>query len=395
MKKLLFLTLLSATFFLAKAQDKTIILTEKGMPYTNQTWFYSGKDKALQEDKIKKNWNQEDRRITSVAYTKNGWFVTMAKNTGIEKQTYKYSITWPQEWIEEKWHDGYRITATSRGKDKWLVVMSKGHDYRMQCYLRDDISNIKRWIKHNWDRGYYITNAAYDGNLWTVVMSQTDGIVSQGYFFADNYDEMVSEIREDVWGNDLCIHLIESDGDDFLVVYGKHNDCENSQNYSVNNSDIKKYINKRWDKSFHIIYLGGGSSKKDAKSQPCSGTSNYGKRSGEVYYRNEKYQTGNFKFYHQDGKYIAETNLSGMASRHAVRYILHAETNDSYIFRQCKLRNNGSIEIPFHAPQMIVSKDWSQIFIEKTIHGNGIILTEEISQAEYDKISQTKDIFPQ
>ena len=44
---------------------------------------------------------------------------------------------------------------------------------------------------------------------------------------------------------------------------------------------------------------------------------------------------------------------------------------------------------------MIVSKDWSQIFIEKTIHGNGIILTEEISQAEYDKISQTKDIFPQ
>ena len=52
MKRLLLLALLSVTISLAKAQDKTIILTEKGMPYTNQTWFYSGKDKALQEDKI-------------------------------------------------------------------------------------------------------------------------------------------------------------------------------------------------------------------------------------------------------------------------------------------------------------------------------------------------------
>ena len=84
-----------------------------------------------------------------------------------------------------------------------------------------------------------------------------------------------------------------------------------------------------------------------------------------------------------------------MAHRHAVRYILQAETNDSYIFRQCTLHTNGRIEIPVHAPQMTISKDWNQIFVEKTIHGNGVIFTEEISQAEYDKISQTKDIFPQ
>ena len=57
MKRLLLLTLLSATISFAKAQDKTIIITEKGMPYTNQTWFYSGKGKALQEEKIKKNLN--------------------------------------------------------------------------------------------------------------------------------------------------------------------------------------------------------------------------------------------------------------------------------------------------------------------------------------------------
>ena len=92
---------------------------------------------------------------------------------------------------------------------------------------------------------------------------------------------------------------------------------------------------------------------------------------------------------------MAETSLSGKAHKNAPKYILHEETNDSYIFRQCILHNNGRMEIPFHAPKMIISKDWCQIFIEKTIHGNSIILTEEISQSEYDKITQTKDIFPQ
>ena len=391
MKRLLLLVLLTAAISLAKAQDKTIILTEKGMPYTNQTWFYSGKDKALQEDKIKKHWNQEDRRITSVAYTKNGWFVTMARNTGIDKQAYKYSISWPEEWIKEKWHDGYRITTLSRGKDKWLVVMSKGHDYKHQCYLRDDLSNIKRWVKHNWERGYYITNAAYDGNMWTIVMSKTEGFVSQGYFVADNYDNMVSEIREDVWGKDLCIHLIESDGDDFLVVYGKHRSCENTQNYSVNNSDISKYISKRWDNSFHILYLGGGSSNKNVKSQPYADSSNYGKRTGRAYYMNSGYEVCDFNFYFWDDKYMAEIRLSGKAQK----YILQEENDDSYIFRKCVIRNNGKVEILFGAPRMTISKDWDKISIEKRFHGDCIILTEEISQSEYDKITQTKDIFPQ
>ena len=390
MKRFLFLTLLSAMIFLTKAQDKTILITESDRPYTNQTWFYSGKGKALQEDKIKKHWNQEERRITSAAYTKNGWFVTMAKNTGIGKQTYKYSTTWPEEWIRDKWAEDYRITSISRGKDKWLVVMSKGHDYWMQSYLRDDLSNIKSWIKHNWDRGYYITNAAYDGSLWTVVMSRTKEFTSQGYFIAGNYDKMAAEIREDVWGNDLSIHLIESDGDDFLVVYGSG---DQSQNYSVNNSDISKYIKKRWDNSYHISYVGGGSSNKAKESRPCSGNTRM--RTGNIFFKNDDYQVGDFYFYYEDGKYFAETSLSGVAHKHPIRYILHKETNDSYVFRQCISHNDGKIEFRVLAPQMIVLKDWSKIVIENTIFGNIITLTEEITQSEYDKIDQTKDIYPQ
>lgn len=82
--------LLIVVVFSVNAQDKTILITETGLPYTSQTWFYSGKGNDLQGDKIKKNWD-EGMRITSVAYTNNGWFVTMAENTAIGMQTYSYT----------------------------------------------------------------------------------------------------------------------------------------------------------------------------------------------------------------------------------------------------------------------------------------------------------------
>ena len=54
-----------------QAQNTTILITQSGLPYESQTWFYSGYGNSLQRDKIKKNWD-EGRRITSVAYTSNG-----------------------------------------------------------------------------------------------------------------------------------------------------------------------------------------------------------------------------------------------------------------------------------------------------------------------------------
>ena len=76
-------------------------------------------------------------------------------------------------------------------------------------------------------------------------------------------------------------------------------------------------------------------------------------RTGNIYFKNDSYQVGDFKFYYQDGKYMAETSLLGMAHKHAVRYILHKESDDSYIFRQCILQDDGRTELPIHTPQRI------------------------------------------
>lgn len=239
------------------SQDKTILITESNLPYSEQTWFYAGSGKALQESLIKSNWDG-GKRIISAAYTNNGWFVTMAKNTGIGMQTYRLSQEWPKDWITEKWSDNYRITSISRSDKSWLIVMSQGTGYSQQSYNRTDWPSMSKWIKEKWDDGYYITHSCYNGNVWTVVMSKHSSISFQGYLWASNKDDLNSKIKTKVWDNGYNIQLIEY-GVEFFVVYCKYNDNNNrGQNYIINPSDVKDYIQKRWDNSYNVAYIGGG-----------------------------------------------------------------------------------------------------------------------------------------
>ena len=145
-------------FFLCtilKAQDKTIIITESDLSYTNQTWLYSG-NKGLQEDKIKQNWDT-GKRITSAAYTSNGWFVTMANDSYIGAQTYRLSASIPKDWIKEKWNEGYYITSTAYSGTQWLIIMSKHNSFHAQSYYCNTWENLRNWIRKKWDDSYEIT----------------------------------------------------------------------------------------------------------------------------------------------------------------------------------------------------------------------------------------------
>lgn len=99
MRKLFLLTtcwLLSALPMVA--QNKSFILMEQNPEYGAQNWFYCGSNNELDRDKIKKLWN-EDKYITSVAYTTNGWFVAMSKDKKYTNQTYHYDSTFPSHGL--------------------------------------------------------------------------------------------------------------------------------------------------------------------------------------------------------------------------------------------------------------------------------------------------------
>lgn len=252
-------SLLSFVFLNVIAQDKTIILMDTKLPYSYQEYFYSGSGNSLNESKIKELWDK-DKRITSVAYTRNGWFVIMSKNSGYGGQIYKLSTTWPKEWISQKWDEGYSITSISKSETQWLVVMSKGGGITVQSWIRrkkEDLANI---INEYRNKGYYITDACYDASSWTVVMSKIHKYSSQNYFWANSLDDLKTKVKEYVWDKNRNIQIMEYGGGEFFIIHSKYrlNNARN-QEYIHNPSDVSSFVKKKWDSNYEIAYVGGGS----------------------------------------------------------------------------------------------------------------------------------------
>lgn len=257
LKKILFVIFIGIVFWgTALAQNATIIITQGGLPYKSQTWFYSGLDEDIDRAQIKQNWD-EGRRITSLAYTAFGWFVTMAKNTGIVEQA--YNSVWDEAWIKQYWNLGFYISSLSYGNDAWCVVMSQGVNYKSQSYNRSDWDTMELWIKEQWDLGRYITSAAYDGKQWTIVMSETKELTYQGYLWASSYGELTKKLQESVWDRGLHLNLMESGHGEYLAVFGDYRyNSSRSECIIDNPSNIQTYIDEEWDRDHNISYVGGG-----------------------------------------------------------------------------------------------------------------------------------------
>ena len=264
-KKILLLVMMHI-FICINAQNKTILIAESQLPYTQQKWFYSGVGKSPNESDIKSNWD-EGYRITSAAYTSKGWFFSMSKGSGIGMQTYIFKSDWPDDWIKKNWDDQYYISAISHSNSQWLVVMSKGIGFTGQSWNRNDWSNIKDWIKEKWDKGYHITSCGYNGTKWTVVMSVVPNLSTQGYLWVKDTDALKSKIQTNIWDKGYCLQLIEFGQGEYFVVYCKYKDNKGrAQNWIVEPSDVNNYIKARWDNSQNIAYIGGGHSSSTSNS---------------------------------------------------------------------------------------------------------------------------------
>ena len=258
-----YLRILLAGFFASVstamiAQNKTLLISESDLPYTEQTWFAYGVGLPLDENDIIGNWNL-GKRIVSAAYTKEGWFVVMAKNTDYVQQSFSLTKKWPEEWIAEKTMSGYAITSLSRSEKEWLVVMSQGSGITSQIIWRNDWTELAPWITEQTDNGYLITDLAFDGKAWTVVMSRTPKYTSQGYFWEPSISELMEHIQSTVWGRGYNLQQVVYGEGNYVVVYGNYARGDNRfQNLQVSPDDTKEYIHKQWDRGVSIAYVGGG-----------------------------------------------------------------------------------------------------------------------------------------
>ncbi len=244
------------------AQRKTFLVSESGLPYTEQTWFAYGMGQPLVETDITSNWNL-GKRIVSAAYTNEGWLVIMAKNTEYIHQSFSLTDKWPEEWIERKSKAGFAITSLSRSDKEWFIVMSQGSGITGQTIWRNSWANLAPQITEQMANGFFITDLAYDGKAWTVVMSKTPKYLSQGYMWEASTSELLSRVQNGIWRRGFNIHQIVYGEGSYVVVFGNYsNGDERFQNLQINPDDAKKYIREQWNKGICIAYVGGGFSKK-------------------------------------------------------------------------------------------------------------------------------------
>lgn len=238
------------------AQNETIIIMQDNTGLSSQSWFYSGSGNSLQEGEILKNWN-EDRYITAAAYTSKGWFVSMAKGTKWTNQSYKYTSQWPDDWVHELVDVGYMITSLAASNNNWLIVMSKGSDYKKQALCCGPWSTIKESIDIWWYADYFITGIACQNGMWTVVMSLTDLYSGQTYFATSDLSTLKTTIKEK-WDEGYIITALEYVGGEFFCVMSKRKDGKFTKEYwKLNPSDVSKHIKEYWDKNYSISYIGG------------------------------------------------------------------------------------------------------------------------------------------
>lgn len=255
----LFITCLLLSVLPMEAQDKSFILMEQNPEYEFQNWFYCGANNELDRDKIKKLWNDEDKYITSVAYTTNGWFVAMSKDKKYTDQSYHYGSSFGDSWIKEKKNAGYYITSTAVSDKKWFIVMSKYQGYTSQSYNYNSTSNLLKWYEEKRANGYYLTSATYhrEGS-WLWVMTKGTGIYSQGYTWASPAN--VGEEIKKLWNKGWKIHLVEYGNGEYLIAYGKYRGRNPQQSYTMSSTGIKDWIDKGWNKGMALHYVGGGNS---------------------------------------------------------------------------------------------------------------------------------------
>ena len=241
----------------ATAQNPTLLISESGLPYTEETWFaYEGQ--PIDQNDIVNCWN-EGKRIISAAYTSEGWLVILAKNTPYTMQTYFVSADWPEEWIAAKSKEGYVVTAVSRSEKDWLVVLSQGTGITRQTIWRQTWDQLAPWIAENTRNGYCITSLAFDGQAWTVVMSENSNYTSQGYLWANSTAELMEMVQMEVWRKGFNLHQVEYGAGKYVVVYGNYERGDGRfQNLQISPDQVKDYIREQWDKGICITYVGGG-----------------------------------------------------------------------------------------------------------------------------------------
>ncbi|MDM8525860.1 S41 family peptidase [Desulfococcaceae bacterium HSG8] len=206
------------------------------------------------DEYIQEKWD-EGYDISKMAYGDGSWTVVMSQGSGYDYQSYYADYYFPEVYIYGEWDEGYHITDLSYGDGTWFLVMSGGTGYTWQsCNITEDFP--EQVIKEKWDEGYDITELTYGGGEWAVVTSYGTGYTYQSYHTRDSFpEEIIDEKQREGYH---VTDLVYGDGMWAVVVSGGTGYDDQCQ---VMGTDFPgDAVSEKWKQGYHIsdaVYGGG------------------------------------------------------------------------------------------------------------------------------------------
>lgn len=167
--------------FSVKSQENLVILYRK---LSLEQKFLVSENFPIED--IKQSNKESQLYIDEITHDGIKWNIVMS-SLSYEGQTYIQDITFPSDWINKKWSEGYYITNVDYGQGKWVVVMSKNAAFEKQSqvwFSVKDINQVTEKVKDYWDNGYIITSCGFGKGDYVFVMAKGTSIKSQAIKFS-------------------------------------------------------------------------------------------------------------------------------------------------------------------------------------------------------------------
>lgn len=255
--------LVLALFSTGANAQRSLILAQKGLPYSEQQTIYEGAGNVFPAGKLKNYWNA-GRHITSMTYGDHGWFFIFSAKSGIVNQrSYDSFDFFSEDLFYDMQRQGFCLTDMAKGStsagNKWCFIYSSFEkQYKQQFFIDSDWTKVKNWMGDQWQDGYFITYVYYDGLQWYVVSTQDDDYIEQGYFWADSYDSLKSKASSQAWKKGYSLDFINYGPGGYLVMYSKKHsvpdNCE--QRYAIEPNDLIGKVKELWSAGLSILRVG-------------------------------------------------------------------------------------------------------------------------------------------
>jgi hypothetical protein len=194
-----------------------------------------------------------DYRITNLGFGEGKWVVSMSRGTGIGQQSWELNPSFPSEWINEKWDDGFYINALAFGNGQWSVAMARETGYTSQSW-RTEAAFPKSWIKEKWDARYYITSVGFGGGSWAVVMSRGKGYTGQTYKVDASFP---ADWIQEQWNAGYHITSLSFGNGSWAVVMTRGSGMS-SQTWKTDAAFPTDWIKEKWDTGHDITEVAAG-----------------------------------------------------------------------------------------------------------------------------------------